>query len=200
MVELRAGRWRELRHQDFYRVVLFCEVGKFGCVWCVRTGCFVGLGEGSWPRSWGTRCGRGERIFARAGDIQQPMVTVDFSYGVSRAVGEDLVEILDFCSPVAVRSSLALREHERLAGVEASVYRWQVGMRTGNLKHARQAEKVQRRAACFEDETMGRNKEGRLAAKEIGKSVQGTTGHLPHNEGTKDTADTEVTGQQTSCA
>ena len=68
--------------------------------------------------------------------IQQPMVAIDFSDGISCAVREDSIEVLDLSLPFLVRSELTFGEHEGFSGIEELVDDRQACMIAGDLKDA----------------------------------------------------------------
>lgn len=66
------------------------------------------------------------------------MVSVHLPYGVRGTVGEDIVQILDFVSPVPMGALLTIGEHEGFARVEQPVNDMEAGLLAGDLEDSRQ--------------------------------------------------------------
>jgi hypothetical protein len=58
----------------------------------------------------------------QARDVKQPMVSVNFTNGVSCTVVEDIVEKFYFANPFPMRTDLTFWKHEGFAGIETTVY------------------------------------------------------------------------------
>lgn len=101
--ETGAGGGREVRHEDFERLIFDA--------WC-------GEGKGSLYRRI-SRDGRGGLKSTLASHPEQPVVSVHLAYSVSRSMIEESIENGNFEHPIAMRTLLTLREHKTFSTVES---------------------------------------------------------------------------------
>jgi hypothetical protein len=83
------------------------------------------------------------------------MIAVDLADGICSTIGKKIVQKLYFLFPIPMRAMLAIRKHERFAGIKTAIDSGEIGICCRDIEDAGETEKIEGGPAGFKDQAMG---------------------------------------------
>lgn len=82
------------------------------------------------------------------------MIAVDLADAICGTIGKKIVQKLYFLFPIAMRTVLAIRKHERFSGIKAAIDIGEIGIFCRDIEDARKTKKIKGGPTGFEDNAM----------------------------------------------